>query len=79
MKYRIVKLPMWRVVGIQSWHGYTEAYVIEKKGWWGWSTIPDTHHISLIEAEKHLQEIIEGKYDNEKCIVREYEVERKDK
>ncbi len=31
MKYRIVKLPMWKVCGLVEWYGYSECYVIERK------------------------------------------------
>lgn len=57
MKYRIVKQSMWKVVGRTEFMGYTDCYIIEKKGWWGWSMIADTHHISLKVCEKHLEEL----------------------
>ena len=75
-KYRIVKRPMWRVVGLVEWNGYSGCYIIEKKGWWGWSMIADTHHISLKECEKHLEDILAEKYDGDRFIVKEVNVER---
>ena len=74
-KYRIIKRPMWKVVGIVEFMGVSETYIIEKKGWWGWSMIPDTHHISLKECGKHLEDILADKYDGDKFIVKEYVVE----
>lgn len=77
MKYRVVKRPMWKVCGLVEFMGYTETYIIEKKGWFGWSMIPDTHHISLVECEKQLQGILENKYDGDKYTIKEYNVEKK--
>lgn len=74
-KYRIVKRPMWKVVGVVEFMGYSETYIIEKKGWFGWSMIPDTHHVSLRECEKHLEDILSNKYDGDRYIVKEYSVE----
>ena len=75
IKYRIVKRPMWKVVGLVEFMGHSESYVIEKKGWFGWSTVPDTQHISLGECEKHLENILSNKYDGDRYIVKEYSVE----
>lgn len=77
IKYRIVKCPMWKVVGMVEFMGYYETYIIEKKSWFGWSMLPDTHHISLKECEKHLEDILCEKYDGDRYIVKEYIVEEK--
>lgn len=77
IKYRIVKRAMWRVVGRVEFMGQTDCYIIEKKGWFGWSMVADTHHISLKECEKHLQDILDSKYDGDRYIVKEYIVEGK--
>jgi hypothetical protein len=40
MKYRVVKRPMWKVVGDSTWMGYSYAFVVQKKGFlWGWNDI----------------------------------------
>lgn len=79
MKYRIVKRPMWQVVGVVEFMGYRDCYIIEKKGWFGWSMLPDTHHISFKECEKHLQDILDKKYDGDKYIISQYNVEEYNK
>lgn len=76
-KYRIVKRPMWPVVGLVDFMGHSDCYIIEKKGWFGWSMVPNTHHISLRECEKHLEDILADKYDGDKYIVKKYSVENK--
>ena len=77
-KYRIVKLPMWKVCNYSSFMGKTDVYIIEKKGWFGWSMVLHTHHISLQQCEIHLQDILTNKYDGDRYIVKEYSVKEKE-
>lgn len=65
-KYRIIKVPMYRLVGEDSYLGFTHAYKIQKKFMFWWIVV-GCSNISLEGAREQLQRMksrkLEGHYE----------------
>lgn len=60
-KYRIVSVPMYKLIGEYYSHGYTEAYDIQKRTWYGrWKTLESGPFLTLVHAKAALSKLKSG-------------------
>lgn len=60
-KYRIVSVPMYKLIGEYYFHGYTKAYDIQKRTWYGsWKTLESGPFLTLDYAKAVLSKLKSG-------------------
>ena len=60
-KYRIVSVPMYKLIGEVSFYGYNRAYGIQKRTWYGrWKTLESGPFLTLDYAKAVLSKLKSG-------------------
>jgi len=60
-EYRIVSVPMYKLIGEVSFYGYNRAYDIQKKTWYGrWKTLKYGPFLTLVYAKAQLTKLKSG-------------------